>query len=400
MGKTVLAFGGGAPNFTLMAGALLCLHEHGLRPDVVSMAGGGSVLGLVYLAPKGMTREQALRNTVNFGVSDFIYAMLPINYKIFQKPGIRADRFRQRLAANPFISPWLNQYYMTNTQKLFSDWLQFIAAMMSPSDLGVQSTGLCAHAPFIENIVDFDRLKKLKIDAHINAYCIEDGRPRIFEKDEITVEHFRAGLSFPFFYPPFEIDGKHYFEGAAFQALNLKSVVEELIKTSKNEREADEYSNSSSDKKVRILVFDVLRAGLITNPRNMWEAYGQSIMLPLIALADRELGIFEAWIYHGVFVDTMPYLSGTSTKIDEHVRAQNVGRPNAGMYQVRLAVPEAHARAALTWAKSSLEYLFDLGYRRACRFISKLEEENRADREALFPRLSTDELARLKRLQI
>lgn len=392
MAKTVLAFGGGAPNFTLMAGALLCLHHHGLtvdKLDMVSMAGGGSVLGLIYLAPNGMTPEQALRNTVNFGVSDLIYAMFPINYKIFQKPGLRADRFRQRLARNPFIAPWLNQYYMTNSQKLVSDWLQFIAAVMCPSDLGPQSTGLCAHAPFITDLVDFEKLKQLKLDAHINTYCIEDGTPRLFEKDDITPDHFRAGLSFPFFYSPFEIDGKHYFEGAAFQALNLKSIIEQYPEmTSKDPRE-----------KVRIVLFDVLRNGLITTPHGMWEAYGQSIMMPLIALADRELAIFEGWVDHGILMDAHPYLSAgpSSAKVQ---RAAYVGKPNAQLFQVRLTVPPEHARAALTWARSSLEFLFGLGYKRACAFITYLQEHLPADREALFPGLSQQELGRLKAVSL
>jgi NTE family protein len=388
MAKTVLAFGGGAPNFTLMAGALLCLHHHGLtvdKLDMVSMAGGGSVLGLIYLAPNGMTTEQALRNTVNFGVSDLIYSMIPINYKIFQKPGLRADRFRQRLATNPFFAPWLNQYYMTNSQKLFSDWLQFVAAVLCPSDLGPQSTGLCAHAPFITDVVDFDKLKQLKLDAHINTYCIEDGKPRLFEKDQITPDHFRAGLSFPFFYPPFEIDGKHYFEGAAFQALNLKSVIEHYGYL-KSKDPAD---------KVRIVLFDVLRNGLITTPRGMWEAYGQSIMMPLIALADRELAIFESWVDHGVIIDAHPYLSaGLDPKRVQ--RAAPVEKPNAKLFQVRLSVPAEKARAALTWARSSLEFLFALGYQRACNFISNLENCCPDDREALFPGLSQQELDRLK----
>ena len=60
--------------------------------DVVSMAGAGAVVGLSYLAkPKGLTPAQALRNTMNFGVSDAIYSMLPINYKIFFKGGSLSD---------------------------------------------------------------------------------------------------------------------------------------------------------------------------------------------------------------------------------------------------------------------------------------------------------------------
>ena len=60
-GKTALFLGGGAPNFTLMSGALLALHEKGIRFDIVSMAGAGAVVGLMYLVPKGMTRNSHWR---------------------------------------------------------------------------------------------------------------------------------------------------------------------------------------------------------------------------------------------------------------------------------------------------------------------------------------------------
>ena len=57
MGKTALFLGGGAPNLTLMSGALLALHEAKVDFDIVAMAGAGAVVGLVYLAPSGFARN-------------------------------------------------------------------------------------------------------------------------------------------------------------------------------------------------------------------------------------------------------------------------------------------------------------------------------------------------------
>src|SRR5690242_18766630 len=106
MGKTVLLLGGGAPNFTLMAGGLLALDEAGANFQLVSMAGAGSVVGLIYLAPLGLSRQQALANTMNFGVSDAIYSVFPVNYKLFNKPGYFADRFRYLTRILPPVGPW------------------------------------------------------------------------------------------------------------------------------------------------------------------------------------------------------------------------------------------------------------------------------------------------------
>lgn len=362
MGRTVLALGGGAPNFTLMTGALLALDEAGVKIDKVSMAGGGSVVGLLYMAPMGGDRRRALENTVNFGVSDPIYSMFPVNYKLFQKPGPAADRFRAWFAALPGMQRWLNQYGMSDSHKLYSDWLQFVAAMMCPSSVGWFSTGLSAHAPFIQDVVDFDALKNNPIDCHLNAYCIEDRAPVSFEKHQIDVHTFRAGLSFPFIYPPYRLNGKHYYEGAAYQALNLKKLVEE------------QEEGAEADK---IILFDVLRDGLITRPRTIWEAYSQSIIIPLIALAGRELAIFEYWVHTGVDIDINPWETVQARRPSAKPRAPRVPaqRPNVELFQIQLEIPEAHKPYSLTWAKSNLDYLFELGYARGKEFMQQRENQ-------------------------
>src|SRR5262249_60250793 len=95
-GKTVLLLGGGAPNFTLMSGALLALHEARIprKFDTIAMAGAGAIVGLIYFAPKdGRAKERAFRNKVNFGISDALYDKLPINYKKFAQSGRSSHPF-------------------------------------------------------------------------------------------------------------------------------------------------------------------------------------------------------------------------------------------------------------------------------------------------------------------
>jgi NTE family protein len=65
--SSALLLGGGAPTLTLQSGALAALDEKGVEFAAVSTAGAGMVIGLLYAAPKGMTRQEALRNTVNMG---------------------------------------------------------------------------------------------------------------------------------------------------------------------------------------------------------------------------------------------------------------------------------------------------------------------------------------------
>lgn len=56
-----LVLGGGAPNLTLMAGAVTALDDAGVEFDIVSTSGAGMLIGLLYAAPKGGDRAAALK---------------------------------------------------------------------------------------------------------------------------------------------------------------------------------------------------------------------------------------------------------------------------------------------------------------------------------------------------
>ena len=45
--RKALLIGGGAPNSTLIAGALAAFLDHGIEFDVISTAGAGALMGLL-----------------------------------------------------------------------------------------------------------------------------------------------------------------------------------------------------------------------------------------------------------------------------------------------------------------------------------------------------------------
>jgi predicted acylesterase/phospholipase RssA len=219
-GKHALVLGGGAPTLTLMAGALLALDELGVEFDVVSTSGAGMLVGLLYAAPKGGDRRAALRATVHLGVHDDIYRHFPINYKVFYKPGPLAEMWLKT------YMPWLQAMPQeTSEQRLLRDLVHLWCASVSPSSLTPDSLGMCAPAPWLEEVVDFAALKRFAPDFFINAWNIRERRMRVFEKEEITPAHFRTALAFPLIYPPFELDGDWYIEGSAMDTLNLKGLL-------------------------------------------------------------------------------------------------------------------------------------------------------------------------------
>lgn len=294
----VLCLAGGAPNLTLMSGALHRLHHAGLHegnkgPNIITMAGAGAVVGLHYLAPKGlksndMFSPEALENTVNFGVSDAIHEILPINYKVFTKAGPSADLFNEFWHSLPEVREATRQSGVNDDEALLSDGLLLAGAMLCPMEVNFSDLGICGHAKFLDDLIDFEALQRIHpndIEIEINAFCIEDcklvdftnykrnedGTPEINSDGlipkAITVDHLRAALAFPFLHAPYKIGDKHYFEGAAMQCLN-------------------DYKPGEAEQVDWILLLDPLRSSMIGMPSNLWEAFALSIIMPTAGLTE------------------------------------------------------------------------------------------------------------------
>jgi NTE family protein len=71
---TAIILGGGAPNLTLMSGALAAFAEKRAKFDVIAASGAGMLVALLYAT--NLTKEErlkALESTRDMGVSDEIY---------------------------------------------------------------------------------------------------------------------------------------------------------------------------------------------------------------------------------------------------------------------------------------------------------------------------------------
>lgn len=164
--SNALVLGGGAPTLTFQSGALAALDERNVKIDVISASGAGMVVGLLYAAPKGKSRQEALRDTLQMAVADEIYYNFPVNFKVFFKPGLVAQTYRDFLRScwAPF------DFGDPRTTRFVNDWCTLVASAWSPSSLAASSFGLCAPAPWIEEVVDFEALRQFDGDFFINAY--------------------------------------------------------------------------------------------------------------------------------------------------------------------------------------------------------------------------------------
>lgn len=327
-----LVIGGGAPNLPLMSGALLALDEAGIEFDVIATTGAGMLIGLMYAAPKHGTREETLKATREMGVHDAIYKVFPVNYKIFHKSGPMAEAYTK------FHQPWLAQMPRENdAQRLMSDMTQFWMATFCPTDHSPKKTGLCQPPPWIDMVVDFDKLKDFEGEFLMSAYCIEDEEEVAFSKDVITADHFKAALAMPLIYEPYKMDGKTYLEGSAFDTLAFDPghvMSRNLIDT--------------------VIYFDVLgERKLIQEPTSVYDAWVHSIINPLTRIAEMDSANYERTEseVEGVEVLRMPFA--------DHI-------------------PDEQWPKVLDWSYSNMLTLFDIGYETGKKFAKdhadKLEQ--------------------------
>lgn len=344
-GKRALLIGGGAPNSSLIAGALVAFLDKGVEFDVISTSGAGSLMGLLYTAPRGGNPRKSLEAWSHAGISDPIYRAFPVDYKVFNKPGVAAEMYRSILLANPFLRPYVDIFAPNAIYGLGSDWVNFWLSTWCPSDLTPASLGMCAHLPFAEQAIDFAAVKKMKPQFYINAYSLTKEKMKIWDKKEITAEHIKAAFAFPFIYPPYHLDGEDYIEGASVDSLNFEALISDDEKTPGVERDID-----------TIILFDILGSKkLIQKPADLYDSWVGSIITPLVEATKDDIKLFE--LVHN---------------LDPVTR-----KPKRKLIKVPLMknIPDEHWPKIMDWSNSNVQLLFELGHKAGLEFC----ESHKAD---------------------
>jgi predicted acylesterase/phospholipase RssA len=203
------------------------------------------------------------------------------------------------------------------------------AATLSPTGLNAGSWGLCQPTPFVERIIDFERLKYLKPYLYLNAYNASKETIDDFSKEVITPEHFHAALAFPFIYGPYRLNGDLYYEGAVVDCLNFKDLVEK-------------HTGLET-----IVVFDVLGSdALIRAPRSLYDSWVLSMIIPLVKTAEDNLELFAL----------------------KHNNGWQRPKAKADLLKIEFDIPEEHLVEVLDWSSSNASLLFDIGYKSGLSF--------------------------------
>lgn len=325
--KTGLVLGGGAPNSSLIAGALVAFAEREMEFDVMSTSGAGALMGLLYNCPRGGDRIEALTRWSQIGVSDELYQFFPVNHKVFMKPGDHAHQFRQSMASNPWMK-WCQS--MLPQGGLLSDMMQLTWASMCPSNLSKKSLGLCAHLPFVEDYVDFDLAHHHAGEFYFNAFNLDESRMEVWGKEKLSAERIRAAFSFPFIYPPYELDGQWYIEGASIEPLNFEVMTRPEVE----------------DHVDVVIVADILGSyRLLQKPRSLYDAWVKSIITPLVKIAHSDTQMYKMQMaQHGKTVLQLDFYKN---------------------------VPDAWLPEIFDWSESNLKRLFEVGYQTGQEFLEE-----------------------------
>ncbi|MCP3926372.1 MAG: hypothetical protein GY714_27740 [Desulfobacterales bacterium] len=329
MKKKALILGAGGPLGGLEAGALLALDEKGVKFDIISGACIGSIIGLAYSSPaNGMTGPEAVEKWCNAsGLSDQIYYnFCESNYKVFQKNAgplneISDNFLKNMTEANPFytIDP------KNEISRYYNDMYLYWLTLCTPSLEWPTKTSISRIAPFLDNFIDFENIKNIEKDVYINALNITDKKIEIFGKDKITMSHIIAGSSLFFICPQQKIDGKLYGEGSYLDCLNYEGLIgkDEDIDT--------------------IVVMNIMnKEALIREPRNTYDAYNLSIMLPFVTIAADDTKLFEA----------------------KHLKHRT-------LLKVPFHIPDEIAPNVMDWSASNFKKLRDIGYEEGLKFYQQ-----------------------------
>ena len=296
--------------------------------------------------------KEALKGLVDMlGVADPIHAVLsasgfPIGYKTFFKPGAFTPLFQRwgqlfKLGkpGECFLAPIgkpitpVGQYYNAwieelrrheESRRLWDDLVDFWVAALTPTLITPFSKGLCAPLPFLEDLVDFNRLQRFPGHFCINAYNVSDGKDHmeVFDQREITASHVRAALAYPFIYPPGQIKDKFYFEGADRDPIWFGSLIEQR----------DRWGVKTV---VLVDILGELEECLIRPPHNLWDAFEMSILTPICALANKEIRHFETVLKRQYDFE---------------------------FHRVRFEIPKEHWPHITDWSHSNMSAMWKIGY--------------------------------------
>jgi len=90
-------------------------------------------------------------------------------------------------------------------------WFDLMSRLVSPYQ--INPLNINPLRDLVENLIDFDRVRKSDVKLFLSATNVETGRTRVFRNEELTPDHVMASACLPFMYQAVEIEGVAYWDG-------------------------------------------------------------------------------------------------------------------------------------------------------------------------------------------
>jgi predicted acylesterase/phospholipase RssA len=346
--KLGIVVSGGAPTIHLAAGALCAFSERGIDFEIIACAGAGALPALLFTAPKNRTREDALKRVVNINLHDAIYHLLPNNYKVFHKYGPFSQFFWQ-LGQTFHTDLETDERYNNSPQRLYNDLVDLIATAVTPTTLRYGAKSVLTRVEVINDLVDWDGLKRFEKKFYLNAFSLKDRTLRLFDQNEMTPQAFYAALAMPWLYPPTEVSGVAFTEGASHDPSGLEAVMMNGSPAADPMRGLD-----------GVIIVDTIGPDFWVDPESTLEALALTIMDPMSALTENVVGLYA--IQEHVFNETPP--APGPPKPPEQKMPK--------VYRLPFNVPFWEVGKLWDWSYSNALALWDAGHDSALTFCSEL----------------------------
>jgi NTE family protein len=389
MAKRVgIVLSGTAPAMTLMSGAMLAFAEHDVEFEVISTTGVGGLIGMMYMAPKGGDRQKALGELKNLFVSDWLYKVLPINFKVFHKHSSLAPYFYRFRKALPRFT--LSPEEPGELKRLFNDWMELWATALTPASYDTLREAFMSHVPLVQDLVDFDKLNKLPFAAteprlYLNAFSLFTRRLRVFDHRQVTPDIYNGAQAMFMLFPPVATDHDLLTTGATRDPTGLQAI----------------WSSGERDKLSAVLALDPLTHCFWRQPTDAYDAFQLMLMNPIVAL---QQFVYAAYAQTDYLVNGRP--------ANPHPAAEPMGRTPIQIPQLfglPVTIAKGDEPRILKWTHANAVALQEAGHQAGLEVAGILKKYNneypddinrllrelarfrfvtveRADRKRVFPR--------------
>jgi NTE family protein len=325
-----IVLSGTAPAMTLMSGAMLAFAKQGIEFEVISTAGVGGLIGMLYLAAKGKTREEALLALPDLFVSDWIYRFFPVNFKVFHKYGPNATAFYQLRKSLPKFD--IAPGEPSPLRRFANDWMDLWATALTPPSLGTASNALMSHVPLIDDLVDFELLERSPTRFYLNAFSLYDRRLKIYDNQSVTPDVYNGAQAMFMLFPPVKAGTDLLVTGASHDPTALQAIW-----------------TKERDRLWGVLALEPFGKHFWRAPTDVYDAFQLMLMNPIASLQEIVFGIYgetELLLSHGPAGLTLPPLYMMKVVLNpDSTRLLNWSYKNA------VALQEIGCKAALPIAQ-------------------------------------------------